>query len=139
MLLAVRTSSYGCSWEAWRALKKLELLSTAPRATLTLLSCFPSFTRASITRCIRTLKHEAIVKYIRTMERCWLRVYIQVMLLCNSICSNYRNPSSSSAITATKPRSFRFLDFCFTCQTRKTMTLNRTTITLVNGITPTGQ
>ena len=24
-------SSYGCSWEVWRALKKLELLSAAPR------------------------------------------------------------------------------------------------------------
>ena len=27
MLLAVRISSYGCTWEVWRALKKLELLS----------------------------------------------------------------------------------------------------------------
>ena len=35
MLLAVRISSYGCTWEVWRALKKLELLSAAPRATLT--------------------------------------------------------------------------------------------------------
>ena len=26
MLLAVRISSYGCTWEVWRALKKLELL-----------------------------------------------------------------------------------------------------------------
>ena len=34
MLLAVRISSYGCTWEVWRALKKLELLSAAPRATL---------------------------------------------------------------------------------------------------------
>ena len=33
MLLAVRISSYGCTWEVWRALKKLELLSAAPRAT----------------------------------------------------------------------------------------------------------
>ena len=33
MLLAVRLSSYGCTWEVWRALKKLELLSAAPRAT----------------------------------------------------------------------------------------------------------
>ena len=32
MLLAVRISSYGCTWEVWRALKKLELLSAAPRA-----------------------------------------------------------------------------------------------------------
>ena len=27
MLLAVRISSYGCSWEVWRVLKKLELYS----------------------------------------------------------------------------------------------------------------
>ena len=27
MLLAVRISSYGCTWEVWTALKKLELLS----------------------------------------------------------------------------------------------------------------
>ena len=46
MLLAVRTSSYGCTWEVWRALKKLGLLSAAPRATLTLLSCSPNFPRA---------------------------------------------------------------------------------------------
>ena len=29
MLLAVRILSYGCTWEVWRALKKLELLSAA--------------------------------------------------------------------------------------------------------------
>ena len=63
MLLAVRTSSYGCTWEVWRALKKLELLSAAPRATLTLLSCSPNFPHASITRCTHA-KHEPIVKYI---------------------------------------------------------------------------
>ena len=43
MLLAVRISSYGCSWEVWRALKKLELLSAAPRGTLSYLSCSPNF------------------------------------------------------------------------------------------------
>ena len=61
MLLAVRISSYGCTWEVWRALKKLELLSAAPRATLTLLSCSPNFPRASITRCTHA-KHEPILK-----------------------------------------------------------------------------
>ena len=30
MLLAVRISSYECTWEVWRALKKLEVLSAAP-------------------------------------------------------------------------------------------------------------
>ena len=58
MLLAVRTSSYGCTWEVWRALKKL---AAAPRATLTLLSCSPNFPRASITRCTHA-KHEPIAK-----------------------------------------------------------------------------
>ena len=33
MFLAVRISSYGCTWEVWRALKKLELFSVAPRAS----------------------------------------------------------------------------------------------------------
>ena len=60
MLLAVRISSYGCTWEVWRALKKLELLSAAPRATLTLLSCSPNFPRASITRYTHA-KHEPIL------------------------------------------------------------------------------
>ena len=32
MLLAVRISSYGCIWEVWRALKKLELLLRIFRA-----------------------------------------------------------------------------------------------------------
>ena len=62
MLLAVRISSYGCTWEVWRALKKLELLSAAPRATLTLLSCSSNFPRASITRYTHA-KHEPILNY----------------------------------------------------------------------------
>ena len=61
MLLAVRISSHGCTWEVWRALKKLELLSATPRATLTLLSCSPNFPRASITRYTHS-KHEPILK-----------------------------------------------------------------------------
>ena len=59
-MLSVRISSYGCTWEVWRALKKLELLSAAPRATLTLLSCSPNFPRASITRYTHA-KHEPIL------------------------------------------------------------------------------
>ena len=50
MLLAVhRVSSYGCTRdpEVWRAREKLELLSAARQATLTLLSCSPNFLRAS--------------------------------------------------------------------------------------------
>ena len=41
MLSAMRLSSYGCTWEVWRALKKLELLTAAPRATLMHFSCSP--------------------------------------------------------------------------------------------------
>ena len=67
MLLAVGISSYGCTWEVWRALKKLELLSAAPRATLTLLSCSPNFPRASITRHTYA-KHEPILKYHYQIE-----------------------------------------------------------------------
>ena len=62
MLLAVRIVSYGCTWEVWRALKKLELLSATPRATLTLLSYFPNFPRASITRYTHA-KHEPILNF----------------------------------------------------------------------------
>ena len=63
MLLAVRISSYGCTWEVWRARKKLELLSAAPRATLTHLSFSPTKLpgRASITRYTQT-KHEQLCK-----------------------------------------------------------------------------
>ena len=50
MLLAVRISSYGCTWEVSRALKKLELLS-----------CSPNFSRAFITRYTHA-KHEPILK-----------------------------------------------------------------------------
>ena len=32
VLLAVRISSYGCTWEVWRELKKLELLSAVAHA-----------------------------------------------------------------------------------------------------------
>ena len=62
MLLAVRVSSYGCTWEVWRALKNLELLSAAPRDTLTHLSCSPNFPRASITRYTHA-KHEKILRF----------------------------------------------------------------------------
>ena len=61
MLLAVRISSYECTWEVFRALKKLELLSAAPRATLTYFSCSPNFPRTPITRYTHA-KHEQIPK-----------------------------------------------------------------------------
>ena len=50
MLLAVCISSYGCTWEVWRALKKIEFLSATPRANLTLLECSPNFPGASTAR-----------------------------------------------------------------------------------------
>ena len=51
------------TWEVWRALKKLELLSATPRATLTHLSCSPNFPRASYLD-ERMLMCEPIVKQI---------------------------------------------------------------------------
>ena len=62
MLLAVHILSHGCTWEVWRALKKLELLLAASRATLTHFSCSPNFLHASITRYMHT-KHEQILNY----------------------------------------------------------------------------
>ena len=62
MLLAVRISIYGCTWKIWRALKMLELLSAAPRATLTYFSCSPNFPLASITRYTHA-KHEQILNF----------------------------------------------------------------------------
>ena len=56
MLLTVRISSYGCTWEV------LELLSAAPRATLTHFSCSPNFPRVSITRYTHA-KPEQILKW----------------------------------------------------------------------------
>ena len=62
MFLAVRISSYGCTWEVYRAIKKLELLSAAPRATLTNFLCSPNFPLASITRYTHA-KHEQNPNY----------------------------------------------------------------------------
>ena len=72
MSLCYKTISSCCScayveilstWEVWRALKRLELHSAAPRATLTPLSCSPNFPRVQYLD-IRTLMHELIVKYV---------------------------------------------------------------------------
>lgn len=52
--LAVRISSYVCTWEVWRAPRKLELLLAAPCATLSFLSCSPNILRAYITPDINT-------------------------------------------------------------------------------------
>ena len=53
MLLVVRVSSYGCTWEVWRA--------RSQNCILTHLSCSPNFPRASITRYTHA-KHEQILK-----------------------------------------------------------------------------
>ena len=62
MLLAVHILSHGCTWEVWRALKKLKLLLAAPQATLTHFSCSPNFLHASITRYTHS-KHGQILNY----------------------------------------------------------------------------
>ena len=46
--------------EVWKALKRLELLSAAPQATLMHLLCSPNFPRAQYLY-ISTLTHERIV------------------------------------------------------------------------------
>ena len=70
MLLCYKTIISSCSscayvkilstWEVWRAVKKLELHSAAPCATLTPLSFSPNFPRAPYLD-IRTLMHELVV------------------------------------------------------------------------------
>ena len=47
-------------WEVWRALKRLELHSAVPRATLMSLSCSSNFLSAQYLD-IRTLTHELII------------------------------------------------------------------------------
>ena len=44
---SVRPSNLECTWIVGRALRKLEMLSAAPRASLTLPSCSPNYPRAS--------------------------------------------------------------------------------------------
>ena len=49
MLLVVRISSYGCTWEVWRVLKKLDLLSPKPQENASLvLSKLPACIHNSI-------------------------------------------------------------------------------------------
>ena len=50
------------TWEVWRVLKKLELLSAMPQAILTHLSCSPNFLHASYLN-EHTLTYEPIVKW----------------------------------------------------------------------------
>ena len=62
MLLAVRISSYGCTWEVWRGLKKLELHSAIASCNSYASLCSPNFPRASITRYTHA-KHEQILNW----------------------------------------------------------------------------
>ena len=65
------------TWEVWRALKRLELHSAKPGATLTPISCSPNFPRAQYLD-IRTQTHELIVNFlydsrsIEIMNMTWL-------------------------------------------------------------------
>ena len=47
MLLAVRISGYGCTWEVWRALKKLELHSAVASC-----NSYASFVLSKPPKCI---------------------------------------------------------------------------------------
>ena len=47
MLLAVRISSYGCTWEVWREVKKLELLSAIASS-----NSYASFVLSKLSACI---------------------------------------------------------------------------------------
>ena len=64
MLLAVLISSYECTWEVWRALKKLELLKVYSYA---------SFILSKLPACIHTTrykhtKHEKILKFYTELK-----------------------------------------------------------------------
>ena len=67
MLLAVRILSYGGTWEVWIAFKKLEFLSAAPQATLTLF-CALQISRVQ-TRYTHA-KHEQIPNF--TSQTQWM-------------------------------------------------------------------
>ena len=93
MSLCYKTISSCCScayveilstWEVWRALKRLELHSAAPRTTLTPLSCSPNFPRAQYLD-IPTLTHELIVNYILPHVTEGVRRRIDGKLVCNVI------------------------------------------------------
>ena len=79
MLLAVRISSYGCTWEVWRALKKLELLSA--RTTLKHFSYSPNFPRASMTQYTHAKREQILHLHIRNI----LYDIFIIIILCTSL------------------------------------------------------
>ena len=99
MLLAVRISSYGCTWEVWRALKNVEMLSAAPRA-LTHFSCSPNFPRASITRYTHA-KHEQIFKFQPSgiSVFCLLRSYDDCIINLQDLCISFKMTKQSCRVT----------------------------------------
>ena len=62
MILAVRISSYGCTWEVWRALKKLELHEAIAECNSYASFVLSKLPRASITRYTHA-KHEQILNF----------------------------------------------------------------------------
>ena len=57
LLLAVHLSRYGCTWEVWRVLERLELLlTTALGNHFELSSCSPFFPFVSVSRYTQTEK-----------------------------------------------------------------------------------
>jgi len=62
----VRISSYGCTWEVWRALKKLELLSAIASSNSYASFVLSKLPGASITRYTHA-KHEPILKYTASL------------------------------------------------------------------------
>ena len=66
MLLAVRTSSYRCTWEVWRALKEARVARLRLEQLLRFSRALQS-SRVHPQLDVRTLKHEPIVK--QTLQR----------------------------------------------------------------------
>ena len=79
MPLAVRISSYGCTWEVWRALKKLELLSAAPRATLKAGTHEGACSRSTL------LQHAPGAKLPRLHQRFLAKKYVAQQNFCSRV------------------------------------------------------
>ena len=84
------------TWEVWRALRKLELLSVTPRATLTHPSCSPNLPRASYLD-ERTLTYEPIVNSQTLFTENWNWIFYQrpkcmrrVLILVTSVIAQTR-------------------------------------------------
>ena len=105
MLLAVRISSYGCTWEVWRVLKKLELRSVAPRATLTHFPCPPNFPRASITR-YTYAKHEQILNLPCACHMLISRMYRAYILL--ALCPSMHASQENAETTPVPLSKYKF-------------------------------